>query len=684
LIPYPSGPEHPDWDEAVRRTKKIVHERQKREVSQALQQTKDLKKEQERQLKQLRAGRDIVLRGSQLGLAIRKPLEEMTSEEFETVGALATTPGKETSTGKKSRALGSLFTKVLGGPKAREEYAEEVRRKLDRHKSLDLLELGLAADSGELKEEYRAHYEEALAFLGRERLTDCNSLSPVSPMSPASASSSLYSISPDGEVSDTNNDTLPFGGSKGTIGLGIATTPSRPARENRKYNNFQEFAAMWRRRESGDDEDAEDSAVLSDISEEDGELHIGAASSPSHSSTVTAILDPTEREHEDGNSWCTESFESGDDEAGQVHESTSDAATLGSEHNNVDTESTESDDRIEVDAIPAPLQLRVLRVKESSEHMPPTVSNSFIPDRKASFHARIQEASRLQQAHIGGLSHPALRATDGNAENGWAANMAANNAFYGKDDVEADLRRASIDSGYAEMADERYGDTASSSSIPGSPDAREHPSKGSFETVTGCQQRSNTLQGQAVRNESSVAGDMDLTALRSEVGLGPLRFASSISLRHPHHPYTWTHEKVMCRSIHTTAATESPATRSIAARPSSSFSSRTTAASSSLETRMCPHCGTHCCRYINLIVMSAIKPSGDIMEEMVRMRAQQRLEMLKASYPDGVEEYETFLRCECGCGEMVCPECAGICGDKGCEKVVCKGCLGGREMCSLH
>ena len=72
------------------------------------------------------------------------------------------------------------------------------------------------------------------------------------------------------------------------------------------------------------------------------------------------------------------------------------------------------------------------------------------------------------------------------------------------------------------------------------------------------------------------------------------------------------------------------------------------------------------------------------MGEMVRMRAQQRLEMLKASYPDGIEQYETFLLCGGGCGEMVCPECAGLCGEKGCETVICKGSMEGNGLCSQH
>lgn len=715
---YPTGPEDPNWDDAVKRVKRIVQEREKREAEEACQQQKELKI-QEKKLKRLKAGKDVLIRGSQLGLTPKKPLDEMTEDEFEAVGAFATTPAKETSIAKKSGIFSTLFTKILGTTQEKEEHIEKIKLKLERHKSLELLNMASVEDVKELSLEDRIHFEKTLRALNGEG-------SPFA-VSPGSDGGNSTSDDKNRTTAGTleENVAVPNDVAIGSVRLGItADTPGRASERQKSAKNmsYQEFVALkrWRQNLDSQGENTQsihDGPALSDIAEEDVESHAARGNL-----VVTKLKLEEEHEDDDRSSWCTESIysiveiEKMNDFGGlsvQYRASSRGSAPEVDQCLNVgghttpqfsesyapfnlpnDTQDDDAasnySDKIELDAMPAPLNLRVLKVKQSSTHVQPAHPNSFIPDREASFHARIQEASRLQEAHIGSRSHPALRTTPVDDKDAKSAEHPPN-VQHCENGVDSKPKHDSLDSGIGSMSNEQL-EQVDEGYATGNVKQNEFLSNEGPKTPSSKSNRSTQhWEGGSTAGESGeTVDDGDLGALRTDVGLGPLRLASwNSSPKHPHHPFTWNHEKIMCRQIHNPMevlpqmpSLPRSAPVSVSRMDSDYFNSSPTKSATG-EPNMCQSCGSLCCRFANLLVTSKISTGGDIMEEMVRTKAQQRVNMLRTYHPNGIEEYETFIQCA-QCGHHVCPKCSKKCTEQLCQSIVCADCRAQNETCPMH
>ena len=198
--------------------------------------------------------------------------------------------------------------------------------------------------------------------------------------------------------------------------------------------------------------------------------------------------------------------------------------------------------------------------------------------------------------------------------------------------------------------------------------------------------------GSPTTEDNKNVDDIDLGALRTEVGVGPLRLAmSGSSAKHPHHPFTWTHEKVMCRLIHNSVEVLPPmpsfGTQSgpvHMSRMGSEYFRTSPTKKFAADAKQCANCPSYCCRFANLLnVISNLNSGTDIMEELVRTKAQQRVTMLRTYHPSGIEEYETFLQCA-QCGHQVCPKCAKQCTEQLCQSIVCNHCCTESETCPVH
>ena len=71
------------------------------------------------------------------------------------------------------------------------------------------------------------------------------------------------------------------------------------------------------------------------------------------------------------------------------------------------------------------------------------------------------------------------------------------------------------------------------------------------------------------------------------------------------------------------------------------------------------------------------------MEEMVRAKAEERANYLRSNHPNGIEEYDTFLKCA-ACKLEFCPKCISLCTDRLCRDVVCHNCVGESGLCQIH
>ncbi|KAK4548296.1 hypothetical protein LTR36_010166 [Oleoguttula mirabilis] len=188
----------------------------------------------------------------------------------------------------------------------------------------------------------------------------------------------------------------------------------------------------------------------------------------------------------------------------------------------------------------------------------------------------------------------------------------------------------------------------------------------------------------------------DMQALRSRVGLPPLKLRRSASLlKHPSHPFAWNTEKIMCSLVHSpvSVASEFPSmpnsptgTSMDMSRVGPRFfapSADPTSPPQSLTMKLprCEECLNHCCLYAELLLKAAVKTRGAA-EEHFRLQAEEKVENLRRFYPNGIEGISTFLTCM-ECSRMVCPNCATVCDECLCRQVMCKEhCTDGR--CSYH
>ena len=189
----------------------------------------------------------------------------------------------------------------------------------------------------------------------------------------------------------------------------------------------------------------------------------------------------------------------------------------------------------------------------------------------------------------------------------------------------------------------------------------------------------------------TMARNHSLQALRNDMGLPPLRIRRGEGEpQHPNHIFAFNTENMMCRQIHTPVVLP-PKMPDLPQGKEVSFSSipdkHITKASSGADSPTkiklprCAKCPNFCCVYADLLLTSTIK-SRTAAQEHVRCEALVKLGGLRGRYPNGIEEYSTFLTCsECSC--EVCPSCAIVCDELLCRQVVCKNCEADGK-CPLH
>ena len=168
--------------------------------------------------------------------------------------------------------------------------------------------------------------------------------------------------------------------------------------------------------------------------------------------------------------------------------------------------------------------------------------------------------------------------------------------------------------------------------------------------------------------------------LRAALGLPALRQRHPNERKHPEHGFGWETTKIMCRRIHNPSSVLPPPPAlpsgqavSMAALPSAHFAPAT--AAQPQQPRQCADCGSHCCHYGALMARSSAVTPGytDLLIEAGRARTRREMQELRVRKPMGVEEFETFLRCEV-CKRGFCPGCVGLCAERLCGEPVCKGC----------
>lgn len=795
-VGYPKGPEDPQWDEAIRWVKKTLAEEERLEAEEARQKQKAFKSGYKK-LQKLQAGKDVVKRGSLIGLIPRKPLDRMTEYEFEAVGVAATSPVREMSAAKKSGLLGAFFTKMLGTKQEKEDQVEEIGSLLDKHRSLQLLDSANPGDLSTPSSDDQRDYDQALRLL-----KDGGNDDGIFVTSPADATNSrVREPSPENEHERTlhalESPMTPQIEAPNTASVGLGIT-SIEHEQLAKHNeslagmSYGDLIAIQRQRQSSDHENEAvyDGPSLHDIAEEESETRsategaltnrsqrsgFGCSDSTKHMTfreyadyvnrpnnplTSTSPHGPSPlalstrcsvSEPPDGDVRSLSSCYSDDvDSMSEVDEIEAFEGLSGPYQPNIRSFTTEADrymdlesdlplrysqrakriisaplvlpksqkrdkglskmfDDFDCEAIPAPLNIKLLRVKRSSKHFQTDDSKSFVPDRKGSFHARIHELSRMQQSRLG--SHPALRITEDDENEPPSASPSKDekderhSSSTSSSSDERGIENAGhpgpkhdrIDSGIGMMPDDGIDEGYATAQINQSEftATTEHPEKANLATGMSSVNHHAVDESPSGDDDTGEAvQDKDLQALRSEVGLPPIRLPGSSSPQsHPHHPFTWKHEKIMCHGIHNPPSAQPKlpqilnAAVSVSSMDAQYFDSNSTmdptgspTKTQAPETKMCEDCGAMCCRFANLIVTSTIKPSHDLVEEFVRNKARERVDLLRNRHPNGIEEYDTFLVCGT-CGKSFCPTCAKKCGDPLCQVIVCKDC---RAVASEH
>ena len=775
-----SGTEDSGWNDAVKWAKHCLKERGQRETANELS---DPEVGRLRKLKNLRAGKDIVRHLSRLGLTPKKPVEEITEDEFEVVGSAATTPRKETSGVEKRTILGAFFSRMFGTEQEQENEAEGISRQLDTHASLQVLTLPAIKCGNGPKTEDQSHYDLALRLLHGEGYEEENLASPFISEGSYGTTASTPNLERERTLDALEGkDTLHLNSDR--VGLGITNADGQQQLEahNRALakTKYEEFTALKHRqlKEAKAVEDVDEHSVESDVADafrpmstieeadyecSDGGLRMstgGLSGFECTDSTKSMTFDDynayvnrpdnpllaaidrdssrwsvstnlllkrlTVQRTEDRRADSTLSTDSAnevremetfqglsgpyqprmhnfEDAVDRYLDIEGDASSTCSQDSNEipspvevrmskmeDVAASDYSEEPEPDAVPAPLKIPVLRVARSSRHIQATNSNSFTPSRSGGFLRKISEASRLQQSKLG--SHPALRECETTEVNGSQNLNSPNNdgCSSGPNPTTENVRIDSgIEMGSIESLDEGYATGAVSQYEFKTPPIARTSKRNTNDSTFGY--FSQQWQGGSSSGDESgdAVRDVDVQALRNSVGLSPIRLASANeSTKHPHHHFTWSHEKVMCRFVHNPVKLlpkmpQLPQNDRVdLSNVDSQYFNITSPTKSSINAKSCEICGAYCCRYANLVRNTKIK-SHDLMEEMVRVKAQERVSALRCLHPNGIEEYETFLTCA-QCDHKICPNCVKRCGESLCQAVVCDKCRGEPEVCPIH
>lgn len=190
-------------------------------------------------------------------------------------------------------------------------------------------------------------------------------------------------------------------------------------------------------------------------------------------------------------------------------------------------------------------------------------------------------------------------------------------------------------------------------------------------------------------NSQASRHNQEIELLRSELGLEPVREHVSGEPRHPNHHYSWNTTKMMCRRVHNPGVgfpslpSPTPAGRPAhMAEYAAEFFVGSPYTDESSSPERCSHCEAFCCRFADAVAQLETRTT-DVFMVQERRRLQGVVAKLRARKPNGVEEWDSFLKCS-QCERRFCPHCISLCSDDMCQEPVCIQCKEGTSLCKIH
>ena len=168
----------------------------------------------------------------------------------------------------------------------------------------------------------------------------------------------------------------------------------------------------------------------------------------------------------------------------------------------------------------------------------------------------------------------------------------------------------------------------------------------------------------------------EIQRLRTALGMAPLINRERDGSRHPNHLYAWETERIMCRYVHNP--------ENIYPNPESFPVGRTSdlRASHFIRPILYPHawrdveacdlCGRPCCFFAST-QSGAAKHGTHLVNPEAQEKSAAKRRLLQTLYPNGIEEYDTFLQCA-ACHRRACPHCCRLCTHPLCRSPICTDC----------
>jgi len=192
----------------------------------------------------------------------------------------------------------------------------------------------------------------------------------------------------------------------------------------------------------------------------------------------------------------------------------------------------------------------------------------------------------------------------------------------------------------------------------------------------------------ATQSPDAQFNNQEIQILRSQIGLEPIHEHIPGNAKHPNHHYTWNTKKIMCRRIHNpgmllpSLPSPTPGQPANMAQYANDFFVGSPYTNEPSEPEFCAACGSLCCRFAELTNQPR-KRTTDIMELNKIRRNTEAVATLRATKPNGVEEWDAFLECS-HCQRAFCPDCITLCSEALCQEPVCSDCRQGLEFCRIH
>jgi hypothetical protein len=181
----------------------------------------------------------------------------------------------------------------------------------------------------------------------------------------------------------------------------------------------------------------------------------------------------------------------------------------------------------------------------------------------------------------------------------------------------------------------------------------------------------------------------EIQTLRSEIGLEPLHGHVLGEQKHPNHSYGWNTKKIMCRRIHNQGfilpflPSPAPGQKLYMADRASEYFVGSPYTDESSAAQHCAICDSSCCRFAELSAQSKEPTKDDVVALNKCRQAEETVASLRAKKPNGVEEWDSFLKCS-QCNRSLCPKCIKLCREKLCQQPVCMDCVEKTEQCPIH